>query len=170
MKNQVICTNCSKPLIYAGEHAGKKLQCPNCNAIVLAPAVAQPVAAAPAEKSLGNYLIHEELGRGGMGAVFLATDTSLNRRVALKVLSSKLVKNQTYVERFLRESRSAAALQHPNIVTALDVGHDGGRYYFAMELVEGQNLRKLLKQQGAMTEERTLEVGICIAMALQHAW
>ncbi|MDP7130959.1 MAG: protein kinase [Planctomycetota bacterium] len=170
MKNQVICTNCSKPLIYAGEHAGKKLQCPNCNAIVLAPAVAQPVAAATAEKRLGNYLIHEELGRGGMGAVFLATDTSLNRRVALKVLSSKLVKNQTYVDRFLRESRSAAALQHPNIVTALDVGHDDGLYYFAMELVEGQNLRKLLKQQGAMTEERTLEVGICIAMALQHAW
>lgn len=168
MNNQVNCSNCSQALVYADEHAGQKLQCPKCKALVSTPAKAQPAAAQ--EKRLGNYLIQGELGRGGMGAVYLALDTALNRRVALKVLNSKLGKNQTYVERFLRESRSAAALQHPNIVTALDVGNEGGHYFFAMELVEGQNLRKLLQQQGAVTEVRALEIAVCIAMALQHAW
>ncbi|MBI2191248.1 MAG: serine/threonine protein kinase [Planctomycetes bacterium] len=120
-------------------------------------------------QQIGRYKLLERLGAGGMGAVYKAVDTQMNRTVALKVLSSRLVSNPKYVERFMREARSAAALNHPHIVRAEDVGQEGSLFYFAMEFVEGSTLRQLLKKRATFTETEALDVALQTAGALQHA-
>ena len=132
------------------------------------PAPSTPMAAS-GTKALAGFEIIERIGRGGMGAVFKARQISMQRIVALKVLSPKLVENQAYVERFLREARAAARLDHPNIVRGIDAGHDQGYYYLAMEFVEGETLRKQLKRVGKLDEPAALNITIQIASALQHA-
>ncbi len=90
---------------------------------------------------LAGYRIERLLGQGGMGAVYVATQVSLNRQVALKVLAPRFAQDPTFVQRFDRESSALANLSHPNIVAVIDRGNDRGRYYFVMELVDGVNLR-----------------------------
>src|SRR5690348_347446 len=92
---------------------------------------------------IGNFLIRAELGRGGMGIVYLAEDKRLRRDVALKILPGSLV-NETRRRRFLREARAAARINHPNVTAVFDVGEDAGDTYIAMEYVEGRTLRALL--------------------------
>ena len=120
-------------------------------------------------QQLGKYRLLARIGQGGMGSVYKATDTQMNRTVALKVLSPHLVANRNYVERFLREARSAAALSHPNIVGALDVGQEGTYYYFAMEYVDGETLRQRLKRESVFSEEEALNIVLQVANALHHA-
>ena len=94
-----------------------------------------------------RYTIEAPLGEGGMGEVYLATDTRLQRRVALKLLRSTKADAETWgraVARMLREARAAAALNHPNVVAIFDVGEINGEPYLAMELVEGTPLRRLI--------------------------
>jgi serine/threonine-protein kinase len=104
-----------------------------------------------------------------MGAVFLARQVSLRRNVALKVLTPRLAKDENYVRRFFREARSAAALHHPNVVTAIDVGTEGHYKYFVMEYVEGPTVAKLLERGGALDERRAISIAIQVANALDHA-
>lgn len=116
-----------------------------------------------------GYEILRELGRGAMSTVFLARQLSVNRRVALKVLSRSLSKNRRFVERFQREVRAAARLSHPNIVQAIDVGHEEDYHYLAMEYVDGPSLRRLLEGEGPVPEARALEIARQVALALEHA-
>ena len=116
---------------------------------------------------LGTYRIERLLGRGGMGAVFLAHDTTLHRRVALKVLASAANAGVAR-ERLLREARSAAALNHPNICTIYEVGAADGRAFIAMEYVEGQPLSDRLAE-GAPSVEQAVRWGIEAADALASA-
>jgi serine/threonine protein kinase len=95
---------------------------------------------------LGEYRILRELGRGGMGVVYEAEQESLGRRVALKVLSSHLPLKDAFRERFRREARAAAALDHPHIVTVHGAGESRGVHYYAMQLVEGEGLDKVLTE------------------------
>ena len=95
-------------------------------------------------KEIGGYRILERIGRGGMGTVFKARQISLNRIVALKLLSSKLAVNPTFVEKFVSEARAAGQLNHPNVVQVFDVGQSGGLYYFSMEFMEGGCVQDLL--------------------------
>lgn len=118
---------------------------------------------------LGRYLLQEKLGAGGMGTVYKALDTLLNRAVAVKVLSSQFSQNQKYIERFLREARATAALDHPHVVRAIDVGQEGQHFFFVMEFVEGSNVLKLLKARKRFSQSEALPVAIQIAQALQHA-
>ncbi|MBN1521564.1 MAG: protein kinase [Candidatus Aureabacteria bacterium] len=120
-------------------------------------------------KTLGNYKIEKELGRGGMGVVYLAHQTSLNRKVAIKVLPSSLAQDSQLVERFLREARAAARLDHPNIVTIHDVSEYEGTYFIAMKLLEGKTLKDIIKQKGRLTPDEAVSVMIQIADALQYA-
>ena len=90
---------------------------------------------------IGDYRLIKELGRGGMGTVYLAYDTRLGRQAALKLLPSHLVNNPERVRRFQREARAASALNHPNIITIYDFGQENGRDYIASEFVEGRTLR-----------------------------
>ena len=120
-------------------------------------------------QKIGGYQLDERIGKGGMGLVFKAKQTSTDRWVALKVLSPKLSKNQIYTSRFLREAQSAGKLNHANIVSAIDAGQADGYFYFAMELVEGETLKASIKRQGFLDERRALEITYYIAHGLEHA-
>ena len=117
-----------------------------------------------------NYEILARVGSGAMGTVFKARQKHLNRVVALKVLKPILARDARYVERLEREARIVARLNHANIVTAYDLGHEGGYHYFVMEFVEGRSLRQLLAEWGAFPETQVLELAIQMASALAHAF
>src|SRR5215475_54664 len=93
---------------------------------------------------IGVYRLIKELGRGGMGTVYLAHDTRLGRRAALKLLPSHLVNNPERVRRFQREARSVGHLNHPNIITIYDFGQENERHYIVSEFIEGRTLRDLV--------------------------
>ncbi len=120
-------------------------------------------------ESVGGYQLISRLGRGGMGAVFKARQTSMDRVVALKILPPRLARDAQFVERFLREARAAGRLSHPNIVSGIDAGEADGYYYFAMEYVEGETLHELIKRQGQLDQSEALRLAAQIASALAHA-
>lgn len=117
-----------------------------------------------------GFEILERLGEGGMGVVFRARQTALDRVVAIKVLRDELAQEEEYIRRFLREARLAGRLRHANIVSALDCGNAGGRYFMVMEYVEGKPLDRVLKSRGVLPEPEALEIARGLAEALQHAW
>jgi len=118
---------------------------------------------------IGHYKIVAELGRGGMGIVYKAHEESLNRYVAIKVLGEHLTEDPAHVERFLREARSAASLNHPNIVQIYAVSEDGGRHFFAMEYVPGRSLQQILKSSGPLEPIQVARIAIQTASGLRAA-
>jgi len=121
------------------------------------------------ERGIPGYEIEGILGFGAMATVFRGRQTSLNRIVAIKVLRSRLAKNENYVRRFHSEGRSAAKLNHHNIVGAIDVGQAGEYHYFVMEYVKGDTIDAALKQGKIFEEKQALSIIIQVARALQHA-
>ena len=119
-------------------------------------------------KTLSHYRIAEKLGEGGMGEVYLAEDTRLNRKVALKVLPEEMAKDPERLERFEREAQAVAALNHPNIVTIHSVEEADELHLLTMELVEGQSLDRLLPSSG-FGLDRLFPLAIQIADALAAA-
>ena len=119
-------------------------------------------------ESVGHYRILRQLGSGGMGLVYEAEDTRLGRRVALKFLQDSSTKDPAAVERFLREARSASALNHPGICIIHAIEEHEGRTFIAMELLEGESLEKTLAR-GPLPVPRTITLGIEIADALDAA-
>src|SRR5438876_12236500 len=93
---------------------------------------------------LGRYEIRSKIGEGGMGAVYRAQDTKLDRKVALKILPADLASNRDRMDRFVREAKSAAALSHPNIAQIFEIGEHDGTHLIAMEFVDRFTLRELL--------------------------
>src|SRR6202165_4038917 len=93
---------------------------------------------------LGRYEIRSKIGEGGMGEVYLAQDTELNRKVAIKVLPADLASNQDRMRRFKQEATAAAALNHPNIAHIYEIGENAGTHFIAMEFVDGYTLRELI--------------------------
>ena len=116
----------------------------------------------------GPYEIVSPLGAGGMGEVYRARDTRLERDVAIKVLPASLADDAPALERFHREARVVASLNHPHICTLYDVGNHDGRPYLLMELLDGGTLRDRLAQQ-AIPIEQTIEWGVQLADALDAA-
>jgi eukaryotic-like serine/threonine-protein kinase len=117
---------------------------------------------------IGVYRLDEELGRGGMGTVYLAYDTRLRRRAALKLLPSHLINNPERAHRFQREARLVSALNHPNIITIYDFGEENERYYIASEFVEGHTLRNLIGSPDVSLNQ-ILDLAIQVASALEAA-
>ena len=103
--------------------------------------------------TIPGYRIIDVLGKGGMGTVYRAEQTSLNRQVALKVLNLAQTKDAEFVAQFVAEARAAAKLQHPNVVAVFDVEHDGDLYYYAMELMHEGSCEDWLKQHGTMPSD-----------------
>ncbi len=126
-------------------------------------------AARPNASAEQRYEILGELGRGGMGIVFKARDRRLGRVVALKRLPDNLRDHPTAVALFLREAQSAAALNHPNIVTIYDADQADGNYYLTMEFLEGMPLDAILKKRGKLSPKDAVRMGIQIATGLQFA-
>src|SRR5215207_5666593 len=118
-------------------------------------------------KTIAHYRIVEPIGAGGMGAVYKAYDTKLQRVVALKVLPPEYVSQEDRRRRFFQEARSASALNHPHILTIYEVGEDDGRPYIAMEYIEGETLRQKIKN-GLQVKE-ILDIAIQIAAGLARA-
>jgi membrane-associated phospholipid phosphatase len=119
---------------------------------------------------LAHYRVLERIGSGAMGEIFLAHDTRLDRRVALKVLPPASVSNQERLQRFRTEARAAAAMNHPNIVTIHGVEETEGIHFLAMELVEGQTLREVIPHGGLQFEEfLRIAAQLTEAMATAHA-
>ena len=129
------------------------------------PSVADPFIGAV----VGAYRIERLIGRGGMGVVYLAEHTHLERKVALKVLTEDLTANEPFRQRFLRESRVAASLDHPNLVTVFDAGQVGDVLYIAMRYVEGTDLRDLLQRQGKLDVDESVRIVSQVAAALGYA-
>ena len=117
----------------------------------------------------GRYQIVRHLARGGMAEVYLARDLLLDRPVALKVLFPEFATDRSFVERFRREARSAANLNHPNIVSIYDWGEEEGTYFIVMEYVDGLTLRDVIRRQGPLMASRAAEIGADIAAALHFA-
>jgi serine/threonine protein kinase len=120
------------------------------------------------EKALKHYQILEKLGEGGMGVVYKARDTRLNRFVAIKVLPLKKVADPERKRRFVQEARAASALNHPNIITIYDIGSQGGTDFVVMEYVAGKTLDQVIPPRGLKLNE-ALKYSIQIADALGKA-
>lgn len=103
---------------------------------------------------LGAYRVDRPIGRGGMGVVYSARHTTLNRAVALKVLAPELASDKEFRERFIRECELAAAIDHPNVIPVYDGGEVEGVLYIAMRLVKGTDLGATLQRDGALDPDR----------------
>ena len=118
---------------------------------------------------IGNYLILDKLGAGGMGLVFKARHRRLNRIVALKILPPSFVRDRTAVQRFKREVEATGRLKHPNIVAALDADEDRGVHFLVMEYVEGRDLDQLVRQRGPLSVIQTIDFLVQAARGLEAA-
>ncbi len=117
---------------------------------------------------ISHYRIISKIGAGGMGEVYLAEDTRLDRKVALKLLPEEFTRSEDRLRRFTQEARSASALNHPNIITIYDIGQAGASHFIATEFIEGHTLRQHMKRS-AMTVGELLDVAVQTASALNAA-
>ena len=117
---------------------------------------------------LGRYVIRSPLGAGGMGEVYLAWDTQLERTVALKILSSEVSTDQTRLRRFIQEAKALSALNHPNILTVYEIGQSYSIHFIATEFIDGKTLRKRMTD-GAINVDEALGFAAQLADALTAA-
>src|SRR5262245_4269320 len=168
MTTPALCPTCGVP-IPAGSPGGL---CPRCLLGAGLEGGGAPASGGPAPeeiaKAFPNLEILEVLGQGGMGIVYKARQRNLDRVVALKVLPPETAKEPGFAERFAREARTLARLQHPHIVGIHDYGESGGLYYLLMEYVDGANLREVLRT-GGLDPKQALAIIPQICAALQYA-
>src|ERR1043166_6884849 len=117
---------------------------------------------------LGRYEIRSQVGAGGMGEVYLAQDTMLDRKVALKVLPPALAEDKDRMNRFVREAKLASGLNHPHIITIHEIGEIDGVPFIATEFIEGETLTAQL-QRASLSLKSTLEISLQVASALDRA-
>ncbi len=117
----------------------------------------------------GRYRLTAQQGSGGMAVIYKAYDPKLSRTVAIKILRPSLIQNQEMLSRFQNEARSVANLTHPNIVTVFDVDNDGATQFIVMEFVDGQDLKAIIKREGALTLDRVLRLAIQICNGIGYA-
>jgi serine/threonine-protein kinase len=123
----------------------------------------------PRKLDIPGYANLEKLGKGSMGVVYRARQTSVDRVVAIKVLLDSLSQNKEFISRFQREAQIAAKLSHNNIVNAIDAGEVDGHYYFVMEYVEGITIKDELEKGKVYDEKQAVEIVLAVAQALKHA-
>ncbi len=125
----------------------------------------------PGETLLNQrYELLAQQGSGGMSVIYRALDRMLGRMVAIKILRPKLTEDPAFLEKFQQEARSVARMSHPNIVTVHDVGSDGTTHYIVMEMIDGDDLKKLIKTRGALPFDKALDyaIQICAGLGFAH--
>jgi predicted Ser/Thr protein kinase len=175
---RIHCPQCQAEVELVNSVADSTVVCSRCKA-VFDPRAKEtlPPEGAPellpgvrAGEGFGGYVLERRLGKGGMGTVFLATQLSLGRRVALKVLSEDLLRDPEFVRRFDAEARVLAALSHPNIVQVIDKGIERGHSFLVMEWVDGVSLRDLLNERRlSPADALRLIPQLCDALEYAHA-
>ncbi|MFD8544084.1 serine/threonine-protein kinase [Streptomyces sp. NPDC059649] len=120
-------------------------------------------------RRIAEYLLQDEIGRGGMAVVYRAEDLRLGRTVAVKLLAPELARNDSFRQRFAHESRVAAAIDHPHIVPVFEAGETEGMLYIAMRYVQGKDLAALLAREGPLSLETTCRIALQVASALDAA-
>lgn len=155
--NRIACGQCGEDFDASQLDPFTVTECPKCGTKQTVPA------------QLGQFLLVEQMGIGGMGAVYRAMDAALGRFVAIKVMKAEMGEDPTLVESFLREARAAAALNHPNIVQIYSCGQEQGQPYIVMELVSGGRLDLLMENGKKVNEIRLLEIALDVAEGLKAA-
>jgi len=175
MAVKALCPKCRAEISDPADP--RRVTCPSCSttfdlerqATVLSPSAPPAPASGPPPPKIGKYEILGELSRGGMGIVYKARQGDLDRSVALKVVNPDLAGDPEFIERFFREAKTLAKLNHPNIVQIHDADRDGSHVYLVMELVEGSSLRALMRA-GRLppAEALRLTAQICDALEAAH--
>ena len=162
------CPECAETIEWDDQREDEYIQCPHCQSRLKSPYSST----FKAGMIIGDYEIIRRLGIGGMGEVYLAEQKSMMRPVALKVLQKSLVEDHSYLERFYREVRTLAQIEHPNVVKAIETGYieEESICYFSMRYVEGQDLKKRLDADGKIPEIDALNVIMHVGLALQYVW
>ncbi|HMP77087.1 MAG TPA: protein kinase [Kiritimatiellia bacterium] len=155
--DRIACGKCGTVLDVSALAPFAVIECPSCQTKQTVPV------------QLGSFLLVEQLGAGGMGAVYRAMDPTLGRFVAIKVMKAEMGEDPALVESFLREARAAAALNHPNIVQIYSCGQEQGQPYIVMELVGGGRLDLLMADGKKVDEVRLLEISLDVAEGLKAA-
>lgn len=159
------CPNCGVEVEADAASRGVASQCPSCEESIIIP----PFGIVSGKK-IGSFVVKKRLGLGGMGEVWLAYQESLDRDIALKLLSPALTNDAGFVERFLREAKMAAKFDHPNCIATYDAGVDDGIYFLATSFVNGEELETKLKREGKLHEEQALRIVRDVATALRDSW
>lgn len=157
-----LCPHCQT--VLSGS-IGAEIECSQCHAKVEPP----PDRFAPGSV-IGDFAIVREIAQGGVGVVYLARQISLDRPAALKCLKDRFAGDKEFVDNFVREARVAARISHPNVVQAYAVGEEDGVYYFAMEYLDGETMKQVLKREKVIEPRRAAEIVSEIALALDCAW
>lgn len=144
---------------------GAESECPDCGIHFII-----PIPETRENMEIGGFILKRKLGQGGMGEVWLATQKAMNRDVAIKILSPTLIKDKSFIDRFMHEVKIAGQLSHSNIVSAFDAGHIQGLYYMVMQYCDGVELSDRLKIDKVIPEAEALKIARDIAQALQYAW
>ncbi len=144
---------------------GTDVQCGHCGVQVTV-----PTSRVASGAVIGDFIILREIGRGGMGIVYLAHQISLDRPAGLKILAENYANNAEFVVGFIKEARAAAKLNHPNIVQAYAVGEDEGIFYFAMEYIDGETMKNVLKRDHVIPIDQAISIIQQISEALDYAW
>lgn len=151
------CPSCDQKVVTAGLEPFAKVECPNCGHQLRV------------ERVFENYRVVEPLGTGGMGSVYKARDTRLNRFVALKLLRKEFAGDAEFTAKLQDEARITASIKHPHVVEVYSVGEDHGQFYVVMELVDGGSLDDRIEDEKRISELDMLEVGLQVAKGLQAA-
>src|SRR3954470_252305 len=122
----------------------------------------------PSRASFAHYQILSQIGSGGMGEVYLADDTKLGRKVAIKFLNEQFSKDEALLNRFVQEAKAASALNHPNILTVYEVGEHAGTHYISTEFIDGETLRERMKHRLSFDETLSITVQTAEALAAAH--
>ena len=179
MSIKVQCPQCQLVAAAPDGHAGRHVRCKRCNAkfplpqgVPTLPVAAGAIGRAPvlpeSPTTIDRYEVRELLGSGSFGSVYRAFDPRLGREVALKVLRTEMTASPQTVERFLREAKAAAKLDHPHIVAVFDAGKAGDVYYIASAFIKGGTLASAIPETG-MEPRRAAELAAQLASALGYA-
>jgi serine/threonine protein kinase/DNA-directed RNA polymerase subunit RPC12/RpoP len=159
------CVSCRSALCASKTDVGELVQCPSCNHTMKVPRYG-----VVAGMKLGDFKVLKCLGVGGMGEVWLAEQESLQRRVALKILSPDISNDESFINRFNQEVKIAGKLIHPHIVVAFQAGEQNGIRYLTCAYVDGMVASEYLETNGPMDEAEVLRIGRDIAKGLKYAW